>query len=170
MLTGLEAVHEQHRREVQAIDAVLAVSNALLQRHFDVFRAVLVSCFGPVYWNHQQLNTLCDGPIDNACLPAGERIEEEWRRSRQYWSLMHRGQYGRRCAPPKTSVRWKKVARCSSGASALRRLASAHITTSSCFLLDRWRTAPCDGDARKIRGDQFRLSVWAGPAAETSWK
>ena len=71
-------MHEQHRREVQAIDAVLAVSNALLQRHFDVFRAVLVSCFGPVYWNHQQLNTLCDGPIDNACLPPGERIEEEW--------------------------------------------------------------------------------------------
>ena len=70
-------MHEQHRREVQAIDAVLAVSNALLQRHFDVFRSVLVSCFGPIYWNHQQLNTLCDGPIDNACLPPGERIEEE---------------------------------------------------------------------------------------------
>jgi len=51
---GLWQVHEQQRREILAIDEVLAVSNAELQRHFHVFAAILDENFSlpPGYLSH----------------------------------------------------------------------------------------------------------------------
>lgn len=42
---GLSQVHEQQRREIAAIDAVLAVTNAELQQHFDLLTSLLDDCF-----------------------------------------------------------------------------------------------------------------------------